>query len=377
MTNKVIAAVALVCLSAGWLRADFSYHSTTKITGGAMVGLLGAVGGFSRGMREAQQPTESDHYLKGNRMVTMDRRAAHIIDLDKQTMTEINFEKKTYSVITFAQMAEAFQKMSQQMAASMQEQRQKAQAQGAEMPEMNVNVDVKETGQRKTISGLDTHEVILTTQFEMTDPRTGQKGVTEATSDLWLASSVPGYDEVRAFYQKMALNMAGSMNAAMGGMAANPMFGKAAAKLASEGQKLQGVHVLQIMRFGGPGTTVPTPAGTQQTGQQQQQQQQQTPAARDAAGQAAAGAALGRLGRLGGIGGLGGARRKKDDAPPPPPPQAGTPGPAPDASASGVLMETTTESSNFSSAPVDASKFEVPGSFKQEEHPMLRYANRK
>jgi hypothetical protein len=36
------------------------------------------------------------------------------------------------------------------------------------------------------------------------------------------------------------------------------------------------------------------------------------------------------------------------------------------------MMEMTTELMSFSSAPVDASKFEVPPAFKQVEHPMTK-----
>ncbi len=44
---------------------------------------------------------------------------------------------------------------------------------------------------------------------------------------------------------------------------------------------------------------------------------------------------------------------------------------------SGALMEITSEMSNFSSAPVDPSRFAVPAGFKQVESEMNRTTPRK
>jgi hypothetical protein len=61
---------------------------------------------------------------------------------------------------------------------------------------------------------------------------------------------------------------------------------------------------------------------------------------------------------LGGLGGFG--RRKKQEEPPPQQTQASS-----QQRASAILIEATTESSGFSSASVDPSKFEIPAGFKQ------------
>jgi hypothetical protein len=84
------------------------------------------------------------------------------------------------------------------------------------------------------------------------------------------------------------------------------------------------------------------------------------------------------LGRLGGIGGgLGGLRRGKKqesqpEPPPQPPPQQAPPAQAQGGPPAGILMESTTELSGFSSAPADPSKFETPTGFKQVENEMLK-----
>ena len=108
------------------------------------------------------------------------------------------------------------------------------------------------------------------------------------------------------------------------------------------------------------------PQGDQQAGagapppqqvEQQQPQQQQVDLEKPTVS--------GALGRLGGrLGGLG--RKKPQEQASSGQPQAqGAGGPA-------SMMETTTELSGFSSAAVDASKFQVPAGFKQVESQMLK-----
>jgi hypothetical protein len=205
-------------------------------------------------------------------------------------------------------------------------------------------------------------------------------------ADLWLAPKIAGYDEVRNFHRRMAEKMAWGPGMAGGLGQSQPGMMKGMAELSREAAKLDGVPVLQITRMGSSAQAM---ADFSTAGQQQAQGQPEMPSAREAAGGAAGNAAgaaaersaAGRLGRLGGLaGGLGGLRRgrKQESQPEPPPPQqqqappaqgqAGVPG--------GVLMETTTELSGFSSAPADASRLEVPAGFKQVDSETLKQMRR-
>ncbi len=375
--KRPLTALACVCLSSALLRADFSYEQTSKMTGGMMASMMKIAGAFSK---QAREPIVTKVLVKGNRMVNLGPGTAHVIDLDKQTITDINFQKKTYSVITFDQMRQALEQMSQKMKESPQ-------------ADMSMNVSVKDTGQSKVINGLNTKEMILAFEIESTDRQSGQSGTMQVLSDMWLAPDVPGYEEVRAFHKKMAEKLAWSPGM-MGGMFNRPDLAKGMGQLAKEASKLNGVPVMQVMRMG-PKLTPEQQAefakaqqqSQSQQGQQQQQQQQQAqmPSAGDAAGEAAAGAATSRTGRLGGLaGGLGGLRglgkkkQQEEQAPPPPPPQAqqrqAQSGPPPDAS--GALMEMTTELTGFSAGPVDASKFDLPAGFKQTESEMLKQSRK-
>src|SRR5580693_7902260 len=99
MLRELALFSVAVCLPAG-LMADFSYDQTTKVTGGALAGMMKFAGAFSKTARE---PLPSTVAVKGNRMVTGNKDRASVIDLDAETVTEINFQRKTYSVVTFAQ----------------------------------------------------------------------------------------------------------------------------------------------------------------------------------------------------------------------------------------------------------------------------------
>jgi hypothetical protein len=364
MIHKICTIAAATALLAAPLAADFSYEQTTKITGGAMVAMMRVAGAFSK---QAREPIKQTIIVKGDRMVTIGTDSAHIIDLGKETITDVNFKNRTYSVITFAQMQQAMAAMQ----AKMQSQK------GAEGADVGFSAKVKETGQTKVITGLTAKEVLLILEMEAKDRESGQQGKMEIVADMWLAPKIPGYDEVREFQKRMAAKLAWAPGGAGMMGQSQPGMAKGMAELSKEAAKLDGVPVLQITRMGSSAQAMSdfSTAG-------QQQAQPEGPSAREAAGNAAgrqaessAGSAIaGRLGRLGRFGGLG--RRKQESQEQEAQQQqqqaqqqaAGTQAQG----GQGMLMETTTELTGFSSAPADASKFEVPAGFKQIENEMLK-----
>ena len=324
MVKRFALFMVAVCLPAF---GDFSYDETSKITGGMMAGVMKFAGAFSK---QAREPIVSTVAVKGNRMVHASQHHASVIDLDAETITEINFDKKQYSVMTFAQMKQMLDEMSQKMKSS----------RDAQKADVQFKVSAKDTGEKKTIAGYDTHEMILTMEMESTDQETGNKGGMVVTSDMWIAPKASGYNEVADFQKRMAQKLDWTPNS-MGMIGSRPDMSKGMAELVKESSKLSGMPVFQTVKMGahaeGQGQ------GGQQAAPQQQDQQADKPS-------------LGSL--LGGKFG----RKKKDES-------AGEGGTAPQGSgdASGSLMEMTIEMGGFSSAPVDASKFEVPSGFKQVE----------
>jgi hypothetical protein len=313
-------------------QADFSYQETSKITGGMLAGVMKVAGVFSK---QAREPMQSTVALKGNRLANRSSMHASIIDLDSKTITEIDLQKKTYSVMTFEQMKQMLDNMAQKM------HQQKPEAQ------MDMKVSAKATGNKKQIAGYDAKEMLLRIEMQGTDEKSGQTGAMVVTTNLWIASTVPGYSEVREFYRKMAMELNWTPGGNM--FTARPDVSKGMAEAAKEISKLDGTPVYQTMTMGAAGTA-PAADGAQTTPPPAQQTQQTQQAERPSLG----GALAGRFG-------LG--RKKQQDSQPAQQQQQSQAAP-------GTLLEMTTEYSAFSSAAVDPTLFDIPAGFKKVEPKM-------
>jgi hypothetical protein len=341
MRTFAISVIAASGILFAPLRADFSYEQTTRITGGSLVRMMRMVPGGGK----ALEPQTQSVLIQGNRMATVSARDIQVIDLDKETMTHIDLNKKTYAVITFAEFRDAMQAMQQKM-----------QKQTKQETSMDFKFEVKDTGKTQAIRGLNTKEMLLIISAEMKDTKSGQSGTMEIQSDMWMAKSVPGYQEVRDFQVRYAQKLAYSLDALRyGRMTMQPGMGEGMARMAKEASKLEGVPVLQTMIMkgvGGPGG-MPEPDATSSSSSSSSDSDSSI---RPSIG-GLAGGMLGRMARN---------RQKQQEESKPAATQAGS------ASSAGALMETTTELTSFAAGPVDATKFDVPAGFKQVEHEMKK-----
>jgi hypothetical protein len=185
-----------------------------------------------------------------------------------------------------------------------------------------VKVSVSATGQTKKIGVLTASQTIITIS---TEP---ENGPFTAGVVAWIAT-IPGYDEVRNFERKLGEKMgyafaSGMSSLAMGRAEALEGFGEAARALA----KIEGAPIEKTVKIA-EGATVLVLDSTETVPSRQ----------------SAASAALGRIG----VG------HKKQATPAP--------------SAPGRLIVAAVELSNFSLAPIDVAKFEVPPGFKQVQPP--------
>jgi hypothetical protein len=350
MFRKLVFLSVAACLPAG-LMADFSYDQSTKVTGGALAGMMKFAGAFSKAARE---PLQSTVAVKGNRMVTGNKDHASVIDLDAETITEINYQRKTYSVVTFAQMKQAMEQAMQQMKTQKSDAPAPAEGKGDTDVATDFKMDIKDTGQTRQIAGFEAKERILTMTMDATDQKTGNQGAMQVISDMWIAPNVTGYEEIRAFHIRMAKKLNWSPEA--GGMlAARPDLARAMAKASRETSKLDGVPVMVVTKMTGTATPADGSGADASTATPQQQSKPAAPLLSDALS-----------GKLGGFGGFGRKKKQQD------PPAESSAAPAQGSDSSGSLMETTNEMNNFSSAPVDPAKFSAPGGFKQVEPEMNR-----
>ena len=161
-----------------------------------------------------------------------------MIDLGSGTITTIDFQKKQYSVMTFDEMKQMMEQMSQKM-------------QKNDKGEMKFKVSANATGKTKQVSGFDAKEMIMKMEMEGTDKESGQKGGMTVTTDMWIASGIPGYQEVRDFYKRMAEKINWTPGGNM--FAANPQVSGGMAEVYKEVAKLDGVPVQQLITMGASG----------------------------------------------------------------------------------------------------------------------------
>jgi hypothetical protein len=295
---KIAVLFTFVLLAAAvTARADFSYTTTTK-TAGAMAAIAGA-----------NNTPPSKHYFKGQRMKTDSGDIATIIDFDAQTITTINNKQKTISVRSLSDIGSA-----------------------AKQSDASVKIDVKETGQKKTINGFNASELILT--MDIDSPQMKQLGKMQMEMDLWLSSDVPGIGELRDFYKK---NMDRMPWAALSG-GGNQGIQSGIAEMQRKMAEMNGVQVQSVMKMkaaGGAGA----PAMPQMTDAQKAKMQAamaQLQALQQKGGPAATAAAQ-AMARMGGA----------------------------SSGASDSMMEVTTDATDFSSASIPDSVFAIPAGYQK------------
>ncbi len=373
MRRRIACLLALSLTTPTWLFADFQYTESTKISGGSLMSMMKIAGTFSKEARHIGDPVVSSVYVSGNRMARVASDTTEIVDLDRETVTHIDHQKKQYYTITFQQMKEQMEEAQREAALRQKEHPQPEQPKSEPAPsttDVKFNVAVRNTGAEKQFSGLDTHESILTLTMQATDKNTGQSGNIAMSNDLWLTPEIPGYQEVRDFqirYARKLGDVYGSVTApiiASMRQQMKPGSTQGMGEMAKEVSKLKGVPIYTVMRMGSTADGTPLPAASEAplpASDQNAEMPSKGDMAKQGAGSAANNAIASKLGGFGGM--LGGFGHKKKDTPPP----------TDDASAqspqqqptSMVMMETTSEMSGFSSAPVDPSHFRPPNGYQQ------------
>lgn len=298
------AAVLMIILLATTLaaRADFSYTTTTK-TEGAMAAMAGGVNN-----------PPSKLYFKGQKMKMDTGDTATILDFDAQTITTISNKAKTISVRNFNDLAAATKQNG-----------------------MSVKIDVKETGQQKTINGYNAKELIMT--MDVDSPQMQQMGKMQMEMDMWLSADVPGAGELRSFYQK---NMERMPWAALGG-GGNPSMQSGIAEMQRKMAEMNGVQVQGVMKMK-PAGGAAAPAMPQMSQAQMAQMQAAMAKLQEMQKQGGpqAAAAAQAMARMGGM--ANGA------------PAGGT---------SNALIEITMESTDFSTASIPDSVFAIPAGYQK------------
>jgi hypothetical protein len=199
-----LLALGLVCAAAGPLRADVKTQEKSQIKFEGMLGrMMGMFGG-----KAAKEGVVSTVAVKGDRLMRVTDTTGQIIDLAEEKIYDLDMKKKTYKVTTFAELR---QKMEEARAKA--EKAAKEQPEAKEQPpeqqakEMEVDLDVKQTGQTKTFAGRDTKEYIVTVTVREKGKTLEDGGGMVMTADTWMADRIPALAEIldfdRRYYQKL------------------------------------------------------------------------------------------------------------------------------------------------------------------------------
>lgn len=333
MRKRTLAGFAAVCMALP-LAAAMKTQERTKVD---FPGMLGGMVRFFGG-KAAKEGVVSSTAVRGNRLMTITDQQGQLIDLDEQKIYEIEFNKKRYKVTTFDEYRKRIQEAQQKMAEASQS--EQPQPSGEPAKEMEVDFDVKETGQRKTLSGYDCRQLLMTITMREKGKTIEQSGGIVLNSDMWMGPEIPEMKEVVEFHRRYAeklglFSMGGDSAAQMAMMQKMyPMVEKALAKYRSESADMSGTAIQTVMQI----ETVPDPEQRAQMTEQppQNQEEESTPTS------------------IGGL--LGGFGRKMG--------KKAAPKQEPNPGGRAALMTTTTEVLSVSTSVADGD-VSIPAGFKE------------
>jgi hypothetical protein len=248
---RTIAALTLTgcLLSSHSIRADVRADEKSRVEFAGMLGrMFNMFGGKS-----AREGVASTIAVKGNRKATLNDSTGQIIDLDEEKVYDLDLKKKSFKVTTFAelrrQIEEARKKAEEDARKQPQEEKAKPAERDPNQKEVEVDFDVKNTGQRKAINGFDTHQAVMTIAVREKGKTLEESGGLVMTSDMWLAPKIAAMKEIADFDMKYAQKLYGPMVAGISASqmamvtAMYPMMKDAMAKMSAEGGKLDGTAI--------------------------------------------------------------------------------------------------------------------------------------
>jgi hypothetical protein len=258
---RMIGALTLALLlsAAPSLRADVRADEKSRVEFAGMLGRMFNVFGG----KAAREGVTSTVAVKGDRKATLNDTTGQIIDLNEEKVYDLDLKKKSYTVTTFDElrrrMEEARKKAEEQASQASKEERKEgskdqpkektAPPPDANQKQVEVDFDLKNTGQQRAINGFDTHETVMTITVREKGKTLEQGGGLVLTSDLWMAPRIPAMKDVAEFDARYAQKLYGGgfsgVSAAQMAtmMAMYPMMKDAVAKMNAEGGKLEGTAI--------------------------------------------------------------------------------------------------------------------------------------
>ena len=249
---RTVAVLALLVLSTSGVLADVRADEKTRIEfAGALGRMMNLFGG-----KAAKEGITSMVAVKGDRKATVNDTTGQIIDLNEEKIYDLDIKKKTYKVTTFADLRRRMEDAKNKAEQNAQAQPEKPQPARDER-NLEIDFDVKDTGQKKALNGFDTHEAIMTIVVREKGKKLEESGGLVLTSDMWITSKIAAMADVMEFDLRYARALYGPMVAGASAeemstaLALYPTMAPAMEKMRAEGAKLAGTAVMTTTTFEG------------------------------------------------------------------------------------------------------------------------------
>jgi hypothetical protein len=215
------------------------------------------------GGKAASEGIVSTSAVKGNRKATLNETSGRIVDLGEEKVYELDIRKKEYRVTTFEELRrqireaqEKAEKEAEKEAKETEEPGREPSGKDEKQKEVEIDFDVKETGQTRSLAGYDTRQVIMTLTVREKGKTLDDGGGLVVTADSWLGPEIPALKELAEFEMKYwkaiapeTANISAQQMAAV--MAMYPMIKQAMDRLNQEKVNLKGTALATTTTFEG------------------------------------------------------------------------------------------------------------------------------
>lgn len=248
LSRVALSSVAVAALSPAAFAGVKTEEKTLVQFGGFLGGLLNKLGG-----KAANEGVVDTVAVVGDRKLTLNEATGRIVDLAEEKIYEIDVKKKAYTVTTFADLKRRIEEQRAKAEKEAAEARQKAaKKEGQEQApavEVEVDLEMNETGQKRTIAGYEARQVAMKAWVHEKGSKIQQSGGLLVANDIWIGPKIEALQEIDAFDRRYALKMAelfgltgasaaASMEQLTAMLATYPGLREAMEKMKAESEKL-------------------------------------------------------------------------------------------------------------------------------------------
>ncbi len=207
---SIPALILAMALAAAPAHADVKKEERNQVS---FAGMLGKVFNFFGG-KSAREGVVSTVAVSGERkMTTTGENTGQIIDLQEEKIYDLDLRRKTYKVTTFEEIRRQMREAEAKARETASREPSSEQPSKNDGKEMEVDFDVKSTGQTKVINGFDTRQVIATITVREKGKKIEDSGGIVMTVDTWLSKSAPSLKEIADFERRYWEKLAGPISA--------------------------------------------------------------------------------------------------------------------------------------------------------------------